>query len=132
MPTLQQLEQELQQLKAALAALSVPGRHYFVNDVQIGAGKRLIGAIFGGSVSSAGVATNLPLGWTSSKTATGNYTITHNLNTTAYAVTITAFAAASPFKVANVLTQTSTTFTVDTTLAGADTDSAFYFILMLL
>lgn len=43
---------------------------------------------FAGSITSGGAGTILPKGWTSAKTATGKYTVTHNLGHTSYAVVI--------------------------------------------
>jgi len=49
-----------------------------------------IAKIYSGRVASDGSAVKLPSGWSSSRTATGKYQITHNLGTTDY--TITALA----------------------------------------
>lgn len=43
--------------------------------------------IFGGTIADTGTAISLPLGWFSSKSATGIYVVTHKLNTTNYVVT---------------------------------------------
>ena len=42
--------------------------------------------VYAGRVADDGSAVNLPSGWTSAKTGTGQYTVTHNLGTTAYGV----------------------------------------------
>jgi hypothetical protein len=46
--------------------------------------------VYGGKVTSAGAAsTPFPSGWSVSTPGTGRYVITHNLNTTDYAVSVT-------------------------------------------
>jgi len=47
------------------------------------------GELYGGKVNDNGDAIYLPAGWTSTRTGTGEYTVTHNLGTTAYAVLLT-------------------------------------------
>lgn len=44
---------------------------------------------YGGNITAADASTSvLPAGWTVSRGSLGNYTVTHNLGTTGYAVTI--------------------------------------------
>jgi hypothetical protein len=46
--------------------------------------------IYDGSVNANGTAGYLPVGWSVTHTGTGDYTITHNIGTTAYVVNATA------------------------------------------
>ncbi len=46
--------------------------------------------VYAGKVNADGTASKLPSGWTSAKGATGNYTVTHNLGHTNYAVAFSA------------------------------------------
>jgi hypothetical protein len=48
-----------------------------------------------GEVASAGTGNRLPSGWSSSKLATGQYRVTHNLGTTGYTVTVGGYGASS-------------------------------------
>lgn len=82
--------------------------------------------IYHGRVNSAGTAIRLPSGWTSSRTATGAYTVTHNLGTTAYTPMISVTDVSG---VIAVVAATSTTIQVLTSLrsTGADTDAPFAF-----
>lgn len=85
--------------------------------------------VFGGAVDSTGVAIALPPGWTSIKNSTGDYTVTHNLATTAYIV-VACIGIGVRFLALS--TQLSNTFGINTynntnTLA----DGPFNFILTL-
>ncbi len=89
--------------------------------------------MYPGSVNSDGTADLLPVGWTSSKTSTGHYTVTHSLGTTSFAVVTTPFdSSGSRDIVIDVVTRTTTTFTINSISSGSDTDKAFFFILMLI
>ena len=65
--------------------------------------------IFYGVITSAGAATEVPSGWSSAKTATGKYTITHNLGDTGYMVMLTAI-----HKFPTLGTKNANTFTLHT------------------
>lgn len=81
-----------------------------------------------GSVSNTGVASPLPRLWTSSKVATGTYTVTHNLGTLNYAVTATSNSTTD--RVVQRIVKATNTFTVVTaTPAGVLADDAFNFVL---
>ena len=132
MEPFEELTIRIENLEKTLKQFIFPDKYLFPRNIELGVGKKITNFIYGGSVTSAGVATALPVGWTSAKTATGTYVVTHNLATVNYAVAVTPFATSNAFKVANILAQTATAFTVDTTLSGVDTDSAFFFILILI
>jgi len=88
------------------------------------------GNIFHGRVNSAGTALRLPAWWTSTLVSAGDYSITHNLNTTALTITATV----SLFSDITILVYADTvnTFRVNTrTLAGALSSRDFNFMLML-
>ncbi len=82
--------------------------------------------IYHGRVNSAGTAIRLPSGWTSARTVTGAYTVTHNLGTTSYTPMISVTDVSG---VIAVVAATSTTIQVLTSLrsTGADTDAPFAF-----
>lgn len=64
----------------------------------------------------------IPAGWTVTRSGTGVYVITHNLNTTAYSVTGSLYSAGAFF----VTALTATTFTANTVnLSGAAVDVQF-------
>jgi len=72
--------------------------------------------------STAGTAVNLPTGWSSSKSATGIYSLTHNLGTTNYTATCTPYSASAT----QILytSKSTNSFNVNTyTAAGASVDS---------
>lgn len=80
-----------------------------------------------GKIASAGTAGSVfPTGWTVSKTATGQYTVVHNLGSTAYAV------VANPVDVSGSVVTigiNSNSFVIlITDLSGSATDSATDFI----
>lgn len=85
---------------------------------------------YGGQVDSAGTSVRLPGGWSSSRTGTGTYLITHNLGHTNYS------PIASPtqtFREATIGTITTTTFQVKThkgaeNVEYALADSGFTFV----
>lgn len=82
-----------------------------------------------GHVNADGTSTILPTGWTSSKTATGTYLITHNLNSTAYGVVATPLFASDSRMTAVVLYQNANDFTINTIFTvSTDTDNPFFFI----
>ena len=87
--------------------------------------------IYAGYLSS-GVAVFLPAGWTSVKNGAGNYTVTHNLGTTRYAVVATSVngdpADFGTFPI--FITVTATNFRLNTlaatgNLRSIDTDANF-------
>lgn len=82
---------------------------------------------YGGSVSSSGTLTGQS-GWSATNTATGQYTITHNLGTHNYNVSVSIYADSVGYLVVQNLT--STTFDVYTyTTASSAVNKAFTFIL---
>ena len=80
--------------------------------------------VYGGQVSSVGGAVYLPSGWSSSRTALGNYTVTHNLGTTSYAPVITAAGGGTH---AAYFALATNSFQVATTNTGSLVDAAFAF-----
>lgn len=81
-----------------------------------------------GSVTSTGGSTLLPAGWTVDHSATGVYTITHNLNTSLYVVTGNANSTKTVLIVTNLASNSFTVNLFETIfLALASTD--FYFSL---
>ena len=80
--------------------------------------------VYGGQVSSTGTAVYLPSGWSSSRSALGNYTITHNLGTTSYAPVVTASGGGTH---AAYFALATNSFQVATTNTGALIDAAFAF-----
>lgn len=85
-------------------------------------------SIYAGYVNSDGTAGNLPTGWTSSKTGTGQYTITHNLNTAKYTANATAYATVA-FPKYNAVNVNDVQFVWLTDTATL-TDTRFYFTLV--
>jgi len=85
---------------------------------------------YGGYVNANGTAgTPMPSGWTTAKTGTGAYTITHNLNTTSYVVVATA--AGASFHVGAIYAINANTFDISwVTMAASLQDAAFTFILL--
>lgn len=88
----------------------------------------LSATIYSGFVNLNGTAGSLPTGWTSSTTGTGQYTVTHNLNSALY--TCVAISSATVcFAVLNAINvnDVQLKFLNDT---GSLTDCKFYFILI--
>jgi hypothetical protein len=84
---------------------------------------------YGGYVYAAGTALSLPVSWTSAKTGTGAYTVTHNLGSASYTVVITA--AGSQLGIASIYTINANTFTLSMFNTSAVlTDCDFTFILL--
>lgn len=83
---------------------------------------------YGGHVASGGTATHLPSGWTSAKTGTGQYTVTHNLGSANYSAIAMSYGASSFCKF-NAVNANDVQFVfLDAT--GNLNDSEFYFILI--
>lgn len=114
---------------------------YLTSDNQITLSKtvkllgnsKFIGNFYFGRVVSDTLTTPYPLGWTISKSATGVYVITHNLNNSNFVV-LTSIVDSNG-GITNPFSKTSTTFTVKTGFISAGSytaqDSNFDFILML-
>src|SRR5262249_39554144 len=95
--------------------------------------------VYGGIVDPTGAAISLPSGWTSARSAKGNYVITHNFGTTDYSVNPTIDATADPthnIAITVLLSKGANSFTVNTInlldpIANAprDFDYTFNFIL---
>lgn len=84
---------------------------------------------YAGAVASAGTAQTLPRGWTSSRSAPGVYTITHNLNIpiTEYSVVASAKGAAGTGYCSGMVLSTNSFEVYFSNPAGAATDMAFCF-----
>lgn len=95
----------------------------YVDDAVLSAGG------YSGRVDSGGAAgTPFPTGWTSVKNSTGNYTVTHNLGTTAYAPVVSAVGStAVTARVPGINANNVQVYTTDS--AGSLVDSAFSFII---
>lgn len=92
---------------------------------------------FYGRVESDGTATDIPDGWSVSRTGAGNYTVTHNLGHTEYGVTLAYDYQDDPsnnVKVIAIKDYDANSFQVNTVrypfTAGTDADSDFFFILV--
>ena len=77
---------------------------------------------FHGRVAAGGTATRLPTGWTSARTGTYSYRVTHNLGTANYTVVASSYSG-----YIDVVEQTTTTFTVTIYTAAV----AWFFFLAL-
>lgn len=118
------LERKLQTLEVAY------GRHKHLGVID--STQKLSQKVFSGHIAAAGTAVSIPTGWSVSKTATGNYLITHNLKTNDYAVAATPVYTSDRRLTAVLLTKTSTSFKVNTILTGTtDSDEQFTFIVNL-
>ncbi len=126
---IEQLKTRITELETLVGGIVRQGEYIFNKNVHFGAGTKILGSIYPGSVASDGSAINLPNGWSSTKTATGKYTITHNLNSTRYVV------SASPNQNLatehDVTSKTSTTFKLETRLDLAFADCGIDFLLMI-
>ncbi len=127
--TPEEIQKRIEDLEREIRSFKFINRFQFNKDISIGQNARILGAIFPGSVASDGSTVHLPTGWTATRTATGKYTVTHNLNLTRYVV------LASPSQ--NLATEldtntpTSTAFKVETRLDLAFADCGFNFLVML-
>lgn len=83
---------------------------------------------YGGVVNSTGGAIYLPSGWSSAKTGTGQYTITHNLGTTNYGVVPTIVGNTGAYS--SITSNGANTFIVgtNTTSTQVAADNAFSFV----
>lgn len=92
------------------------------------------GNTFHGRVNANGTAIRLPAGWSVVKTATGRYSISHGLSTTALTVVgsyYTQTGLYSPGGEVSVAALSANTFTIDMSSGGALADLPFYFMVML-
>lgn len=83
--------------------------------------------VYAGYINSGGTAGSLPVGWSSSKTGTGQYTLTHNLGTANYSCLANA-AFAGAFMKFNAINTNDVQFVFLDHNANL-TDTRFYFIL---
>lgn len=83
-----------------------------------------------GGVSSTGVGSGLPTGWTTSRTAVGTSVITHNKNNT-NVIAVFSAPSASASAINFSFSQTANDITVLAYLNGVLTDLSFYFIIRL-
>lgn len=84
--------------------------------------------LYGGSVLSTGVAGSFfPSTWSVAHTATGRYTITHNLGTTSYSIVANN---QSTTYVCSIVSLSANTVEIDIYNSTTLTDSAFNFILL--
>lgn len=114
--------------------IDFPTRYIFRKDILIPNNRRILGAIYAGEITSAGVAVMLPVGWTSAKDSTGRYTITHNLDTVAYAVTASPFitaVTADRDTTVDVSARAANSFQINSYSRGVEADAACFFMLML-
>lgn len=83
---------------------------------------------YGGRVAADGTAISLPTGWSSAKTGTGQYTVTHNLGHTVYAVALTSLD--NNLSTVNLKAINNNTFTLITwNNTPTNTDLPFSFVL---
>jgi len=85
---------------------------------------------FAGCVDSAGASNGLPAGWTCSRLATGNYSVTHSLGLSATRDMVFIPTGEAPDAVAawEVTNSTTAAARIRTTVAGVAADTAFSFI----
>jgi len=83
---------------------------------------------YAGVVNADGTAARLPVGWSSARNSTGNYTVTHNLGDSIYVVVLTPYSGNR--HIPYVSARANNTFTViGTDAGGTATDMPFGFIL---
>ena len=94
------------------------------------AGLQALG-IYAGSISSAGVISNGPTGWTASGPASSVFTVTHGLALTANSYNVIATVTGATAGVAMITTRATNTFTVTTSDLATPTvgDRAFDFFM---
>jgi hypothetical protein len=130
----EKLRTQVADIQFKLDMVVKPDRYLFQRDIELLSGKKIRGFIYAGSVAANGTATVLPPGWTSSKTATGRYVITHGMNTTRFVVVPSAdvtLSGAHVDMIANYHDATSTQFTVELFDASPlARDNAFSFIVV--
>ena len=135
MPNTSNLERQLRELQQKFAILE--REFHFHRHLETDRTRRLFPTAYYGRVEADGTETDIPDGWSVSKTATGKYTITHNLGHSNYGVVvITDFQddAANNVKISPIEDYDDTIFKVNCIkypfTAGTDADSDFFFILV--
>jgi len=96
--------------------------------LNIGAGGGGAGGAFGGRVADDGTAIYLPSGWSSAKTFTGVYTITHNLGHTNYSVAAVSMQTGTPAYTLALQAVGNNTFRIDVSQSGSAIDIDFAFV----
>lgn len=88
---------------------------------------------YGGRVDASATSAVLPTGWTVSVSAGHVYTVTHNLNTTSYAVTVSTVDSGGATHFVPLFVFSANTFTVELdTTGGSAANTAFNFMLTLI
>jgi len=122
----QNLQRTVGQMKLTLDTLVRPDRYQFDKDITLFPGRSIRG-LYWGAVNSGGTAVSLPSGWTSSRTAAGQYTVTHNLNlsTTGYVV-LPISQGLNTYPCSVVQSANSFQVNIGNLTAGQDTDFKFF------
>ena len=82
--------------------------------LQLAPKKYVDSRVFTGQVKSDVAGTPFPKGWSVNNGSTGNYTITHNLGTTNYSVSVTELTNGTPTPaIFNIYSNTTTSFVVN-------------------
>ncbi len=87
--------------------------------------------VYAGSIKSDGTVNFIPSGWSSVRNSNGNYTITHNLGTTTYAVAVSVSDDVLNDIVAGSATTTSFDVRTFTYVGATPNDRAFFFTVTL-
>lgn len=85
---------------------------------------------FAGSINTSGSASFLPSGWSSVRTGTGVYKITHNLGTSNYAVAATSLGQINVIYYIDPPTPVSFTINSTSSLGITPLSNAFLFVLI--
>lgn len=88
------------------------------------------GTVYAGHLVAGGAGTFFPTGWTATNPSTGVYVVTHNLNTTSYAVSATGWIIVTFPTTVYITGETSTTFTLNAYANGGLNNSEVDFILL--
>lgn len=93
------------------------------------------GTAFGGLVKIDGSSTDLPPGWTSGTSSSGVYTVTHNLGTLGYGVSV-SIVNSNTISIGNLTDVSANSFTVTwynqtSAVSWTATNTAFSFVLSL-
>lgn len=126
----------LRKLEMWLGQFDKSDHYAFHKNIRMPNLRKFVGGVYGGKVADDGSAVDLPAGWSSAKSATGIYAITHNLGTTSYVVTTNVDISGDmdTSYTANFKDATTTSFKLNIVKQNAyqDTNKYFSFIVLII
>lgn len=123
-------EQRIEILERRLDQFDKADRYLFNKRLDLTFSGFLSG-VWPGWIAASGAATYLPPNWSCRYVSTGVYEITHNIGSTNYIILATGYKnGGTGVRDTHVTSLAATTFVVETVVAGTNTNSDFFFLVI--